>query len=550
MWSDHRYCTDFRRINALSKTCPYRSPLVADLFQAVGNSIVFSKIDHRSGFAQLHVKEEDQPKTAFWFTPGPGSGSSAANTGSGAQLMMYKRVPFGLKSAPGWYQATVDHEIRKAGLTHCCIAYIDDLLIFSSSAEQHIKDVEAVLKMLRRCTLLGHPDKSTFGAECVEYLGHNISAKGTSPHHAKIAAILRLPAPTDLHTLRMVMGYLSYYRCYCQNFSAIARPITALTAKNVPFQWGEAQQTAFETLKKEISTEGKALRRADPDKPYVLHTDFSKQGIAAVLGQYEDDNKTEYMIACISRSLNKHEANYSSYAGEMLACVWACRSFRHYLLGSPHKFTLITDHQPLQWLMSTPNLVGQHARWALTLQEMDFTIVHRAGSNHQNVDVPSRFPLSTTFDGTGARLDEDDDPVPHSRTAAIQPISTSGAAEADKTTVTNALEQPMDSSRDSSSGSEDTSSSNSSSSTSDSEEEIAPSNNQDMRTSHALISAIDSYTAAPLLHTHVYTGSELVESECRGVEDHPPDISSISLTALNQQQLRSCLLYKSPSPRD
>ena len=134
----------------------------------------------------------------------------------------------------------------------------------------------------------------------------------------------------------------------------------------------------------------------------MVNTDWSNHGIGAVLGQLNEEGQ-EYIVACISRSLNKHEANYSSYEGEMLAAVWAIKTFRPYLLGL--KFDVVTDHSPLQWLMSNLELTGKHARWALALQEYDFTIRHRAGITHQNADVPSRYPQASDLDLTGARMD-------------------------------------------------------------------------------------------------------------------------------------------------
>ena len=122
------------------------------------------------------------------------------------------------------------------------------------------------------------------------------------------------------------------------------------------------------------------------------------------MGQIDDQGR-EVIVACISRSLNKHEANYSSFEGEMLAAVWAVKTFRPYVLGL--NFKVVTDHSPLQWLMNKPDLTGKHARWALSLQKFTFVITHRPGVTHQNADVPSRYPQSSKIDNTGARLDED-----------------------------------------------------------------------------------------------------------------------------------------------
>jgi hypothetical protein len=137
---------------------------------------------------------------------------------------------------------------------------------------------------------------------------------------------------------------LNYYRCYVPGFSSIAHPLNNLLKDTVSWSWGEAEEAAFAKLKSEICTEGRALRHFDPKLPVVVHTDWSKLGIGAVLGQVDEEGN-EYMVACISRSLNVHEKNYISFQGEMLAAVWAVKTFHVYLHGVP--FRLVTDHQPL-----------------------------------------------------------------------------------------------------------------------------------------------------------------------------------------------------------
>ncbi|KAJ9531042.1 hypothetical protein QJQ45_000957 [Haematococcus lacustris] len=401
-WTEKRFAIDFRQLNAATQPDIYGLPRPEEMFSELGDSCFFSKLDMRSGFFQLHIAPADRIKTAFW---------------CGNKLYQFNRMPFGLRNAPAEYQRVMDRCIADAGLVHCCKAYIDDLLVHSTTAEQHLQDVAAALRMLQANGLKAHPDKSLFGADVVEYLGHNVSAHGLSPTEAKVAAIRALPSPTNLHELRQIMGFLNYYRCFVPNYSAIAAPIIRLTGKGVPWQWEEQQQQAFATLKAALCTPGLVLRRADPSRPYLLHTDWSALGCGAVLGQVDSAGQ-EYMVACISRSNNKHERQYSSYQGEMLSAVWAVKTLRAYLHGA--EFTLITDHQPLTWLMTNPNLTGHHARWALSLQDYSFVIQHRPGIKHQNADVLSRWPLPCDDDGTGARLDPD---LPAAALASFPPTA-------------------------------------------------------------------------------------------------------------------------------
>jgi hypothetical protein len=175
--------------------------------------------------------------------------------------------------------------------------------------------------------------------------------------------------------LRLLLGFLDYYRQFVDNFSARAAPLTELLKKDVPWEWTAAREAAYTDLKHALCTKGLALKHFDPLQPTMVNIDWSNHGIGAVLGQLNEEGH-EYIVACISRSLNKHEANYSSYEGEMLAAVWAITTLRPYLLAL--KFKVVTDHSPLQWLMSNLEPTGKHARWALALQEYDLCTIRHA----------------------------------------------------------------------------------------------------------------------------------------------------------------------------
>ncbi len=349
----------------------------------------FSKLDARSGFSQIPVAEGDQPKTAFWWK---------------GQAWMYTRVPFGLTNIPAHFQAVMDSIIFTDGLSDFCCCYIDDILIFSDTVEEHEKHVKLVLQALYKYNLRAHPDKSIFMAPVMEFLGFNVNGVGITPMEAKVAAIKSLKSPTNVSHLRSLLGFLNYYRQFVENFSKRAAPLTQLLRNDTPWDWTEKRELAYQDLKDALCIEGLALQHFDHKRKTVVHTDWSSYGLGAVLGQIDDQGR-EVIVACISRSLNKHEANYSSFEGEMLAAVWAVKTFRPYVLGL--NFTVVTDHSPLQWLMNKPDLTGKHARWALSLQEFTFVITHRPGITHQNADVPSRYPQSSKIDITGARLDED-----------------------------------------------------------------------------------------------------------------------------------------------
>ncbi len=192
-----------------------------------------------------------------------------------------------------------------------------------------------------------------------------------------------------------------------KGFSALARPLTMLTKGDHAWVWGEAQEKAFQELKDKLST-APILRRPIRERPFQLHIDWSMLGLGAVLTQFDDEGK-EFVVAFASRSNNATEAKYGSYEGESLAAVWAVAHFRCYLFGNP--FTLITDHQPLKWLMENDKLTGKLARWALILQEYEFTVVHWADRLNQDADGLSRNPCTSQQDLTGARWHGEDQEV-------------------------------------------------------------------------------------------------------------------------------------------
>lgn len=400
-YTDSRFCHNFKPLNAKTKTKVYGLPLADQLQQAVSGSAIFTRMDMKSGYLQIEISEEDQEKTAFWYE---------------RKLYKYKRMPFGLKNAPAEFQERMDRAIEDAGLTHCVKVYIDDLLIHSETFEEHLEHLTAVFKMLDDIGMKAHPEKSVFACSVVEFLGHRVSAHGLTPSEAKVQAIRLLPEPQNVADLRRVLGFMGYYRGYVPNYSAIAAPLHELLKLTVQWQWrDDPERRAYQALKDRLCDPACSLKKADKSKPYLLHTDFSNQGLGAVLGQYDDDG-LECIVACISRSLNKAEKEYASYKGEMLAAVWAVKTLDYYLRGS--RFTLVTDHAPLVFLMTSNKLTGLYARWSLVLQEYSFDIVHRPGAKHQNADCLSRHPLPGSNDNTGARMDHDLHDQPASAVAA------------------------------------------------------------------------------------------------------------------------------------
>lgn len=395
-WSDKRFCVDLRAHNANAVLDKFQMPLPEDLFRRTQGKRWLSKLDCRSGFFNLVLSEESRKLLVFSFD---------------GKLYQFNRLPFGHVNSTAYFQKVMQYEIDAAGLNEHCLVYVDDVLVVSETFEEHAQHLERLLERFAAVGMRCHPSKTILAGSSMPYLGHVVSADGMRPDEAKVAAINALPEPTTCDQVRSALGVVGFYRCYVPGFSAIAKPLNALLKKNCRFDWGEEQRVAYTALKAALTTPGLVLRHPVPDRPFHLYTDWSTNGIAAVLNQREEDG-SEYMVACVSRSLNEHERRYEAWKGEALAAVWGVKTFRPYLHGVSDPFHLHTDHRPLLWLLTAKEPTGQQARWILSLQDYSFVIVHRPGK--ENIaDLPSRYPCATMLDTTGARLNASTDPLHH-----------------------------------------------------------------------------------------------------------------------------------------
>lgn len=229
-----------------------------------------------------------------------------------------------------------------------------------------------------------------FFAEEVDFVGHRISAEGHQPFlQSAVDAILKAPEPTSVKTLRQFLGLTGFLRKYVKGYSAVAQPLTALLKKDAPWTWAAEQQRASAELRR-LLTEAPALRFVDPSQPIRIATDWSVDGVGAVLTQVDEDGQ-EYACAYISKTCSAAERRYPAFKGELLAVLWACEKWRHYI-GS-REVELITDHRALEWLFTARELPPMLARWVLRLDEMNIRIVHRPGADNLGPDYLSRNPL-------------------------------------------------------------------------------------------------------------------------------------------------------------
>ncbi|GBG87996.1 hypothetical protein CBR_g46367 [Chara braunii] len=366
-----RMCIDYRGLNRITRKNAYPLPRIDDLLDAAGGCKVFSKIDLKSDYHQIEVDPSDQHKTAFKTRDG---------------LYEFIIMPFGLTNAPATFQCLMDKVLRHQ-LNKFVVVYLDDILIFSKSMDEHIKHLEEVLQVLKEAQLHLNLEKSEFGRDSVIYLGHRLSANGLEPEATKVEVIRNWPQPANVRELRSFLGLASYYRKFVPRFSVIAHPLSRLTSKNVAYVWCEKCETAFEALKEALVSHH-VLRIADPNLMFVVTTDASQFGIGAVLQQ--DDGDGLRPLEYYSKRMPSHKVATSTYMRELYALREALTHWKHYLLG--RHFKVYSDHQTLQWIKTQTDLSPTLTRWLHDIDDFNFELKHKKGCYNRVADALSYHP--------------------------------------------------------------------------------------------------------------------------------------------------------------
>lgn len=372
-----RFCVDYRKLNAITRTSSYPIPLISELMDCFHGAKYFSSIDLASGYWQIRMHENSIEKTTF-------------NSKWGS--FFFNVMPFGLVKAPATFQSLMDRIFRDVQWKSVCV-YFDDIFIFSKTFPEHLQHIREVLSRLRQHSLQGKISKCNFVKKDIRFLGHIISSKGIRPDPEKVKSVKEWRVPKSKKDIRRFIGLCSYYRKFIPHFATVAAPLHALqsTSKSVIFQWGPEQQQAFEFLKERLIS-APILVSPDWTQSFTLQTDSSQYGVGAVLCQVIDGE--ERVVAYASKSLSKAQKNYMTSDRECYAIIWGIKHFRSYLIG--RKFDLLTDHAALQFLNTmrlNRDLSGRLARYQMFLQEYDFQPQYRKGKLNDNADALSREPI-------------------------------------------------------------------------------------------------------------------------------------------------------------
>ena len=369
-----RIVVDFRRLN--EKTIPdrYPVPVIDDILSQLGSHKWFTALDLLQGFLQIELDEESRDLCSF---------STPQNH------FRYKRLPFGLRSSPITF-ARLMNKVFGDLIGKILFVYIDDIIIFSDTIEEHLQRIRMVLQRLREVNLKVKISKCNFFSKEVTYLGHTLSGKGIKVVQNKVESIEKFPVPKNTKGILQFLGVTGYYRRYIHNYSIIASPLTDLLKKDVPFVWSDEQQNAFDTLKKKL-IHAPVLVFPDYNKTFYIATDASNVGIGAVLLQ-KYGNKF-HPIAYYSRKLKKKgpdETKYATIEKEALGVVNGLMHFKYIVFGYPVE--VLTDHKPLLEFFNNYHTSPKRTRWFLTIQDFSAKISYIDGKSNIIADTLSRNP--------------------------------------------------------------------------------------------------------------------------------------------------------------
>ena len=376
-----RLCLDFRELNKLVVRDRYPLPLIDDQLDSLKNKRFFTKLDLQSAFHHVKLTDDSTKYTAFVTPMGQ---------------YEYLRMPFGFCNSPSIFMRYINKIFRSLLSQNKISIFLDDILIATESIEDNIDILQEVLALVKLNKLKLRLDKCCFLMTTINYLGYQVSAEGISPCNEHIESVFRFPTPKNHKDVQSFLGLVSYFRRFVRSFSEIAKPLTDLTRKNVAFNFGQAELESFERLKNSLVS-CPLLAIYSPTAETELHCDASSLGYGAILLQKQHDQKF-HPIAFFSKRATTPESKYHSFELECLSIIYALKRFHTYLHGI--KFKIVTDCDSLRLTLSKKDLNPRIARWALWLQNYDYTVEHRNSDRMKHVDALSRNHILILEDNT------------------------------------------------------------------------------------------------------------------------------------------------------
>jgi transposase InsO family protein len=374
-YTKKRVCIDIRKLNALLPSDSYPMPVIGDILTDLGGKKLYTILDLKDGYHHFVIHEDSREKTAFKW---------------GRKQYMFRRAPFGIKHLPALFQRVLDRILGDLSFVH---VYVDDIVVFSDSVDEHVTHLGIVIDRLTEAGLHIQSDKCHIGVPVLRVLGHTVSTDGVSPDREKVMELLELPQPRSLKDLQSFMGLANFFSSYVPSFAQLCAPINRLRGAAVAASfdwaadWTDELLEAFVVLKENLKA-CMTLSFPDWSKPFFLATDASTVGIGGVLYQLGDSEGEYKYIQFMSRSLSKSERQYSATKLELTAIIYCLKRCSYYLFG--RRFTIQTDHKALTYMLTQKDLSPLLSRWYEHIMAFDFEIEHIPGVRHVLPDALSR----------------------------------------------------------------------------------------------------------------------------------------------------------------